>query len=139
MASKIFLDANVLLDLSLKRKNYEASKDLFQQVYEGRFRAYTTPSVIHITGHWLTKEYGASETKAILLDFIKDINIIDCSHSIVVNALNSAMADIEDALQYYTALHHKLDYFISRDKQLKQSAISFLPVYLPEEILKEFE
>jgi hypothetical protein len=46
------------------------------------------------------------------------------------------MTDIEDALQYYTALHHKLDVFISSDKQLQKSAISSLPVYTPEEFLK---
>lgn len=48
------------------------------------------------------------------------------------------MTDIEDALQYYTALHHKIDYFISCDKQLKKAAIPSLPVYLPEEFLAEF-
>jgi hypothetical protein len=39
-------------------------------------------------------------------------------------------------LQYYTALHHRVEYFISRDKQLKKDAISILPIYDPEEFLK---
>ena len=112
MAFKIFIDANVLLDASLKRKKHEAAEELIQQIYEGNLRAYTTTSVIHITGHWLTKHYGAEEAKAILLDFLKDINIIDCKHDQVINALNSAMTDIEDALQYYTALHYKIDFFL---------------------------
>lgn len=138
MASKIFVDANVLLDVSLKREKHEAARELIQQIFEGRFRAYTTPSVIHITGHWLAKEYGAVEAKAILLDFLRDINIIDCGHGVVISALNSVMTDIEDALQYYTALHHKIDFFISRDKRLKQAAIPSLPVYFPEEFLADF-
>ncbi len=45
------------------------------------------------------------------------------------------MSDIEDALQYYTAMHHKLDYFISRDKGLKKAAIPVLPVCSPEEFI----
>jgi hypothetical protein len=38
----------------------------------------------------------------------------------------------------YTALHHKLDYFISQDKGLQKVSIAALPVYTPEECLKEF-
>jgi predicted nucleic acid-binding protein len=47
------------------------------------------------------------------------------------------MTDIEDALQYYTAMHHKVDYFISLDKNLIKSAIPVLPILTPEEFLKE--
>lgn len=39
-----------------------------------------------------------------------------------------------DALQYYTAMHHKLDYFILRDKQLQKQSI---PVYTPRDLLNE--
>jgi hypothetical protein len=48
---------------------------------------------------------------------------------IVIQSLHSKMSDIEDALQYYVALHHKLDFFISNDKQLKKESIPTLPVF----------
>jgi hypothetical protein len=41
-------------------------------------------------------------------------------------------------LQYYTALHHKLDYFITRDKRLQKEAVPGLPVYTADEFLREF-
>lgn len=44
--------------------------------------------------------------------------------------------DIEDALQYYTALHFKLNIFISRDKKLKAAAFRQLPVYNISEFLE---
>ena len=47
------------------------------------------------------------------------------------------MDDIEDALQYYTALHHRLDYFVTRDKGLKKAAIAVLPVCSPEEFIMD--
>jgi predicted nucleic acid-binding protein len=135
MASKIFVDANVLLDFSLKRDNYSVSKQLIQLIIDGELQAFITPSIVHITGYWLTKAYGADKAKQILLQLLTDIQVIDCNHAVAINALNSKMADIEDALQYYTALHHKIDFFITEDKNLQKSAIPNLPVYSSQDFL----
>ena len=135
MASKVFLDANVLLDFSLKRDNYAVSKQLIQLIIDGELQAFITPSIVHITSYWLTKAYGAERTKKILLQLLTDIQVIDCNHIVTINALNSKMTDIEDALQYYTALHHKIDFFITEDKNLKKSAIPNLPAYSLKDFL----
>jgi len=55
----------------------------------------------------------------------------------VVNALHSKITDIEDALQYFTAMHYNIDYFISRDKILQKQSSPTLPVYTPKEFLEE--
>ncbi|HWZ34562.1 MAG TPA: PIN domain-containing protein [Mucilaginibacter sp.] len=135
MASKVFLDANVLLDFSLKRDNYTVSKQLIQLVIDGELQAFITPSIVHITSYWLTKAYGADKAREILLQLLTDIQVIDCNHTTTINALNSKMTDIEDALQYYTALHHKIDFFITEDKNLQKSAIPNLPVYSPKDFI----
>jgi len=138
MASKIFLDANILLDFTLKREGYDVSKEIIQRIINGDFQGFITPSIIHIAGYWLTKAYGAETAKKVLLELLISIEVIDCNYATAVNALNSAMSDIEDSLQYYTALHHKLDFFITRDKDLRKSAIPLLPIYSPSDFLKEF-
>jgi hypothetical protein len=46
------------------------------------------------------------------------------------------MEDMEDALQYYSALTHEADIFISSAKQLRKAAIPLLPVLTPAEFLK---
>ncbi|ANI88931.1 hypothetical protein A9P82_06255 [Arachidicoccus ginsenosidimutans] len=135
MASKIFIDANVLLDFTLKRDNYPVTRQLFSHIVAGKVAAFVTPSVIHITAYWLVKAYGNSKTKEILLGLLAHIKVIDTSHEIVLNAISSRMTDIEDALQYYTALHFQTDYFISEDKKLKKSAIASLPVFTVKEFL----
>ena len=137
MAFKIFLDANVCLDLLLRRENYIYSKRIFERISSGEFRAFITPSIVHIVAYILPKYYDKSLIKNIVLDLLNHVQVIDCSHEITINAVNSQMTDIEDALQYYTAMHHKVDYFISLDKKLANSAIPILPVYSPEEFLKE--
>jgi predicted nucleic acid-binding protein len=138
MASKIFLDANILLDFTLKRESYDLSKKILELVISGQFQGFITPSIVHIVGYWLTKAYGNTKAKELLLLLLADIYVIDITHEITLNALHSKINDIEDCLQYYTALHHKLDYFITMDKKLQKSASPNLPIYSPEEFLKEF-
>jgi predicted nucleic acid-binding protein len=137
MAYKIFLDANILLDFTLKRTAYIDSKKIIELAVNGQVQAYISPSIVHIVGYWLTKTYGADKAKELLLTLLSDIHVIDISHQTTIAALHSKISDIEDALQYYTALHHKLDYFISLDKKFQKAGIATLPVYTPQEFLQE--
>ncbi len=59
------------------------------------------------------------------------------SHEMTLLALNSKIDHIEEALQYYTAIHNQLDFFISRGKKFQKSAIPSLPVKDPSNFLKE--
>ena len=136
MVSKIFIDANILLDFTLQRANYNEAKKLIELVINDKIHAYITPAIVHIVGYWLTKHYGAKKAKEILLMLLIDIRVIDISHTVTINALHSKINDIEDALQYYSALHHKLNYFVTRDGQLKKEGIPILPVYGLTEFLK---
>jgi len=138
MASKIFLDANVLLDLTLKRADYDEAKTILDLAIGGRVQAFTTSSVVHIAGYYIAKVYGSKKAKNLLLGILMDVTIIDLTHEMTIVALSSNLEDIEDSLQYYAAIHHKIDCFISRDKQLKKDSIPGLPVYTPKEFIEEF-
>jgi len=138
MASKIFFDANILLDLTLKRSNYDNSRLIMELAVDHKIEAYTSTSILHILGHYLTKAYGYSHAKELMLSLLVTLTIIDITHETAVMALSSNITDIEDALQYYTAIHHKLNYFISGDKQLQKSSIPALPVFTAQEFLKVF-
>ncbi len=137
MASKVFIDANIILDLTLKRAYYPDAVKLFELALSGNIILHISASVTHTVGYWLTKIYGIAKTKEIMLTLLADIKVIDIPHDNVVAALHSKMKDIEDALQYYTALHHKLDYFITRDKGLVKESTAILPIVTVEEFLRE--
>ncbi len=137
MASKVFLDANFLLDFTLQRTGYADTRDLVRLAIAGDIQLLRTPAVIHITAYWLAKTYPNKKAKTIILTLMSDVQIIDCDHETAILALNSTTEDIEDALQYYTALSHDADVFISSDRQLKKAAIPQLPVLTPSEFLKE--
>lgn len=136
MAFKVFIDANILLDFTLQRTHYDDAKRLIELVINNELQAYISPAIVHITGYWLTKAYGAKKAKEILLTLLVDIKIIDISQETTINALHSKINDIEDGLQYYCALHHKLDYFITRDAQLKKEGMPSLPILSVSEFLK---
>lgn len=59
MASKVFLDANILLDFTLKRDHYPEARQLMEKIVSGQLSAYISPSIVHIVGYWLTKAYGS--------------------------------------------------------------------------------
>jgi predicted nucleic acid-binding protein len=139
MAFNIFLDANVILDQTLKRKEYESTRQLFQLIVNGQVSAFTSPSIIHIIGYWLTKAYGANESRQILLTLLNDVYVLELGHDVTIQALHSKILDVEDALQYHVAIYHKMDYFISLDKNLKGLGTSLLPVMTPKELLNRLK
>src|SRR5215469_910174 len=136
MAFKVLLDANIILDFTLQRRDFETADKLIDWATAGKIQAFITPSIVHMTAYWLIKEYGDWQTKEILLSLVADLRVIDIGHDATVNALHSQMADVEDSLQYYTELHHRLDYVITRDRDLIKSAIPILPACTPEEFIK---
>lgn len=136
MASKLFLDANILLEYFLHRQNRESVRDIFVQIESGTIKAFTSTSIIQICGYFLQKEYGNKTSKKILLGLLNEVGLIDCKHDSLVMALNSSFADIEDAIQYYSALQHKMDYFITFDKKLMAHSALNLPILTPVEFLK---
>ncbi|WP_176885076.1 type II toxin-antitoxin system VapC family toxin [Dyadobacter soli] len=138
MATNVLLDANIVLDFLLKRKDYEDVRKVMVLVVEKKITAFISASILHIVSYWLTKSYGSAKSKDLLLLFLSDVRIIDANHEIVNVALTSQIDDIEDALQYYTAIHHRMDFFISRDRKFQEQAFTVLPVRNVSEFLKLF-
>jgi predicted nucleic acid-binding protein len=135
MAFKVLLDANILLEYSMGRRHFDDVRQLFVLIENGSLTAYTTTSIIQTCGYLLLREFGDKTTREILLNLLSLVTIIDCRHDVVIMALNSAMSDPEDAIQYYTALDHKVDYYISLDRKLIKDAIPSLPICTPAKFL----
>lgn len=137
MAFRIFLDADILLDFTLKKETYPIVRQLMEWAVRGRVQVFVTAAVIRDIGRVLTSAYGVDQAKELLLALLAEVQIIDAGYETTVNALHSRMGDIADALSYYAALHHRLDYFITRDKNLLKAAIPVLPVCTPEEFIEK--
>jgi len=136
MAFRLFLDTDVLLDFTLKRDAYGDARQLMEWAVKGKVQLFITSGIVQIAGYWLIKAYGPATAKELLSALLADVQVIDIDHEVAVSALHSRINNTEQALQYYAALHHKLDYFISRDKDLDKAASPVLPVCSPEDFIK---
>ncbi|HTN19282.1 MAG TPA: PIN domain-containing protein [Pelobium sp.] len=116
MATKVFLDANVILDFVLKRNKYEMVRSIFMLEEQQKIKLFVSSSILHIISYWLTKNLGSTVAKTTLLKFLDHIKVVEGNHESSVKALESNFTDIEDALQYFTALLNKMDYVVSFDK-----------------------
>ena len=56
----------------------------------------------------------------------------------IKNALHAKFNDIEDALQVYTALSFKMDFFLTSDKKLKKETSTTLPILTAPEFVLDY-
>ena len=136
MAYKIFFDINVILDYTLQRSNFNDIEIIFDNIENGLQKGFITSATIHTLSYFLTKEYGHKKVKILLLDLLSIITIIDAPQDVINNALHANFNDIEDALQVYTALHFKMDFFLTSDKKLFKESSEVLPILSPSAFLK---
>lgn len=136
MAYKIFLDINVILDFTLERNSFEAIEIIFNKIENNFQKGYITSATIHTLSYLLSKQYGQKKTKELLLALMNTVSVIDPPQEVIINALHANFNDIEDAIQVYTALHYKMDYFITSDKKLIKESTEKLPILTPKEFNK---
>jgi predicted nucleic acid-binding protein len=136
MVSKIFLDVNVLLDFFLKRTGFESVEQILLSAKKRKVKLYVSPSILETCSYYMQRSFDTLTCKLLLLEFLKLVNIIESSQESILQALKSPIEDIEDAIHYFTALTHEIDYLISSDKQFQRAAMSNLPVMGIEEINK---
>jgi predicted nucleic acid-binding protein len=134
MAFRIFLDTDVLLGFALKKDR--AARQLMEWAVKGRVQAFITNYTLQVAGYWLSKAYGTAKAKELLAALLADVHVIDIVHAITVDALHSRIDDMDLALQYYTALHHKLDYFVTRTGALDGVSSPVLPACSPETFIQ---
>ncbi len=136
MGYKIFFDINVVLDYTLQRDNFDDMKIIIESMEQGYQKGFITSATIHTLSYFLTKEYEQQKVKAILLDLLSFITVIDAPQNVINNALLANFNDIEDALQVYTALHYKMNYFITSDKKLMKESSEVLPIISAQDFVK---
>lgn len=138
MATKLFLDTNIILDILDRERPFSKEAEvLFKFIEDGTFAAFFSESVITTTDYVLIKKFTNVQRVSILTDLLKLVTIIECSNRIVRNALLKSETDVEDAILYELALTEKLEYFITNDKQaLKKLATKKLPIVTTKDFLQ---
>lgn len=139
MAYKVFADANVYLDFLMQRgADWQAAEDLFIAAEQKRVDVYTSASnllnIIYVMGtHKVSRTDIVSYVNAIL----SCTTLANPTNEVFSAALTSGFRDIEDAVQYFTAMGIPgIDYFITSNSKDYKKATAHLPVLTPGQFIK---
>jgi predicted nucleic acid-binding protein len=140
MVYKIFADTNVFLDHLLQRtSDWKFAENLFRLADEKKISVFTSSSSI------VNVIYALNQQKLSKADIIKIctyilsyIRLADITEKIFLEAINSGFSDLEDAIQYYSALQIKsIDYFVTSNLKDYKKALPQLPVLSPKQFLQK--
>ena len=141
MAYKIFIDSDVFLDILLIRQpHFESSVSIFYLRNEHEVELFTAPSIILNINYIAQKQLNKEKALKGVSEILKAVEIIDTSKEILTNCFNNSFLDVEDAVQYFTALqNNSIDYYITRNIRHFNFKYEDLPVLTPIQFLKLFK
>ncbi|MEO9021244.1 MAG: PIN domain-containing protein [Ginsengibacter sp.] len=138
MTKRIFFDASILIDLvNAGNELYEETLFLFDHFLRNKSQFYCSPTSFANTCFFLNKKIKNVQklnqaSRKVFSGFIftrEDSIIID-------KVMKSDFMDLEDALQYYSAIDSDVNIIITKNFfDLKKSSI---PVYHPSQYINEF-
>lgn len=133
---KAFLDTNVLLDLLVVRDDERFMEDaatLLQLGKDGFIELYMSALSIP-TIAYILKGHTNLQKRRIIKELLSMIRVLPSTGEHISDMIDSRIGDIEDALQFQSALEGDCDLIVSRDRDLRSGS---LPVFTPEELLKQ--
>lgn len=129
MATKIFLDTNIILDLlDNQRKYHNDAVELFRLIEDGEILAFVSESVVTTTDYILQKVLSKTSRVELFSEISKKIQILPCNNSILSNALDLDFEDLEDVILFQIALENKVDFFITNDKKILSSSLKGMSI-----------
>jgi predicted nucleic acid-binding protein len=123
---KVFVDSDIVLDLLAKREPfYQPAAELFSKAEKGEVEIYLSPLIFSNLFYILRKMTTRPKAGETLKKLRSLIHILPIDDKIIDQALHSEFPDLEDAIQYFTALDNNISILITRNKRdYKLSAIS---------------
>jgi len=133
---RIFIDANIVLDVLLKRPDFIEESAKVLAICKSK-RAALAPHTISNIFFITRKEYTAKERKTILLSVLEYIDIVTVGKHQIVQALkNENLEDFEDALQLECAKEFNADYIVTRDLNFTNEDIAIIS---PKDFIEKFD
>ena len=134
----VFLDANILI--SVFNKEYPLftfTARLLSLANDKRFTLFTSPLCLGIAFYFAEKKHGSTIAKQKISLLTQHIKISECGEKEVSAAIeNSKVVDLEDGLQYYSAINAKCTCIVSAD--LNGFYYAEIEVLEPEFFLRKY-
>ena len=138
MAYKLFLDTNVFLDVFLERTpDWQESEIILQLAAQNKIEVFTSANNLVNVIYSLKKQKLTPDEIIQLMELtLTYTDLADTTKSAFVLALGAGFSDLEDAIQYYTALQIKaIDYFITSNTKDYKKASRQLPVVTAKQFM----
>jgi predicted nucleic acid-binding protein len=124
MATRIFLDTNIFLDLlDNQRQCHKEAVLLFELIDNGEVMAFFSESVVTTTDYLLQKLLSKDLRTEFFGEISKKVQMLPCSNMILDRAVSLEFGDLEDLVLFQLALENKVDFFITNDKKLLNSML----------------
>ena len=134
---RLFIDTDVALDLlSGRDPHYNPAAELFSMADSGKVKLYISPLSISNLNYLLSRQYDKTESRRILNSFKVLVSITSIDAKIIDLALSSKFNDLEDAIQYFTAVEYNIPILITRNT--KDYKFAKIPVMSAQEFISRF-
>ena len=114
---KVFVDTDVILDLLMEREPFQkAAVELFRQIELKNIKGYTSPLIIANLHYLLSKIFNKKKSIELLTELLKIIVITKIDGETIKQVFEEKkIKDLEDLIQYYSALERDIDFIVTRN------------------------
>jgi len=134
MSMKVFADTNVLIDVLARREPFYAdSARVWTLAEQGRITGFI--SVISFNNiYYVVRRLRTRPVADRMMVLLRDtFTPVALDKQILDQAIDAGFKDLEDAIQYFSAIRASADCLVSRD--VRAFPKSGLPVLTPQELL----
>lgn len=130
----VFVDMNVLLDVLARREPFYAhSVGVWTLAEQGRVRGFIS-AISFNNIYYVTRKLRTRQVARRMMAFLRDtFEPVPLDKQILDQAIDADFEDLEDAIQYFSAVRAKSDCLVSRD--VNAFPRPDLPVLTPAEFL----
>lgn len=134
--NRIFIDTNILLDLLLERAPWAKDAAILFSMADRKEIELLCCSLSFSTAVYLMQRFKYTRKEIVSkLTILKSIcTVTTVSDSVIDRMLQSDFADLENAIQYYSALAFGAETIITRNP--KDFATSSIPITIPKEFIQ---
>ncbi|AWW31211.1 PIN domain-containing protein [Echinicola strongylocentroti] len=104
MATKLFLDTDVIIDFLIDRRPHSIySANIFDLAEEGKLILYISSLSISNIHYIIRKVLGQQKSREVIHEIMSMVEVLEVSKYHIQKALKSSIKDFEDAIQHEVA------------------------------------
>lgn len=131
---RIFVDTNLLLDVLARREPFYAAAARVWTLAETGAHEALVSAISFNNVFYIVRKARDTATARRALVLLRDVFASVAPDQRILNqAIDSDIPDFEDAIQFYSALHARADYLLTRN--VGDFPAGILPILAPDEFL----